>query len=171
MAEDQRFFFLDLTKAGVKGGSQKAGHVDWLELDNWDFSMSQTASANIKGGRPSKTAAVGSFSFTIKHNGPNILKIATAGTFLDSPVTFEAERGGLKGSAGSGFKTTGTYLQLVFQNVVVSSRSIAGDDGIKTENISLAFSNVQMTYRQVVSGQLGSALTSSYDAKSNQAQG
>ena len=169
MADDQRFFFLDLTKANVHGGSQKTGHLDWLELDNWDFSMSQQAQPNTKGGRPTKTSAVGSFSFTIKHNGPSIFRNVAKNEFHQVPVTFEAERGGLKATAGGGFKTTGTYLQLVFTNVVIASRHISGDDGIKTENISLAFEQVQMTYRQVVDGVLGSALTSTYDTKANQA--
>ena len=82
MADDQRFFFLDLTAAGVHGGSQKTGHTDWLELDNWDFSMNQMADANIKGGRPSKTAATGRFGFAIKHNGPQLFKLASTGQFL-----------------------------------------------------------------------------------------
>lgn len=165
MADDQRYFFLDMTKANVHGGSQKAGHIDWVELDDWDFSMSQTADPNVKGGRPSKTSATGRFGFTIKHNGPQLFKLAAGGQFINAPVTFEAERAGLQSAGGQ--SSSGVYLQLIFNRVVVSTRALSGDDGQKTEHIELAFENVAMTYKQVVNGMLGSALTKTYDAKSN----
>jgi hypothetical protein len=52
--------------------------------------------------------------------------------------------------------------------VVVSHRSLSGDDGLKMEHIELVFEHVSMMYRQVVNGVLGSANTKTYDAKSNQ---
>lgn len=164
MADDQRFFFLDLTGAGVQGGSKKTGHKDWLELDDWDFSMNQSADPNVKGGRPTKTAATGRFGFTIKHNGPRLFKLTSTGEFLPTSVTFEAERAGL--TSGQ----TGVYLRLKFDKVVVSNRHLSGDDGQKAEHIELAFQSVEMTYRQVIDGSLGPALTKSYDAKQNRAQ-
>jgi len=154
-----------MIQAGVKGGSQKTGHVDWIELDNWDFSMNQTADPNVKGGRPSKTSATGRFGFSIKHNGPLLFKLGAAGQFINSPITFEAERAGLQ-SAGAQSSTM-VYFQLVFNRTVVSHRSLSGDDGQKTEHIELVFEKVDMVYKQVVNGMLGSAITKSYDAKSN----
>ena len=51
MADNQRFFFLDMTKNGVpKGGCMKSRNRDWIELDDWDFSMHQTADPNISAG-------------------------------------------------------------------------------------------------------------------------
>ena len=165
MADDQKFFFLNMTQAGVKGGSTKAAHLDWIELDNWDFSMSQTADPNIKGGRPSKTSATGRFGFSIKHNGPQLFKLAATGQYINTPITFQAERSGLQ--SGGAQSTTMVYFQLVFNHAVVSHRSISGDDGQKTEHIELVFEKVDMTYKQVVNGMLGSAVPKSYDAKSN----
>jgi type VI protein secretion system component Hcp len=165
MADDQRFFFLDLRPAGVTdGGSQKAGHQKWAELDNWSFSMHQSAEPNVKGGRPAKTSASGAFSFSIKHNGPSLFKACSNGQFIPGPITFEAERGGLTGG------TTGVYLQLLFNNAVISSRSISGDDGDKTEGIEITFEKVTMTYKQVVNGVLQAGLTKSYDSKTNSTQ-
>jgi type VI protein secretion system component Hcp len=166
MADDQRFFFLNMTQAGVKGGSTKTGHPDWLELDNWDFSMNQTADPNVKGGRPTKTSATGRFGFSIKHNGPQLFKLAATGQFINTPITFEAERAGLQ-SAGAQSSSM-VYFQLVFNRAVVSHRSVSGDDGQKTEHIELVFEKVDMTYKQVINGMLGSAIPKSYDAKSNQ---
>ena len=166
MADDQRFFFLDMTNAGVpKGGSTKAAHLNWLELDNWDFSMTQTADPNIKGGRPSKTSATGRFGFSIKHNGPQLFKLASTGQFINTPITFHAERAGMQ--AGGAQSTSLVYFELVFNQVVVSHRSLSGDDGQKMEHIELVFQRVDMTYRQVLDGKLGAAVPKGYDAKSN----
>jgi type VI protein secretion system component Hcp len=159
---DQRFFFLDLRPAGVTdGGCIKTGHVKWAELDNWSFSMHQSAEPNVQGGRPDKTSASGAFSFSIKHYGPALFKACSSGTFIPGPIVFEAERGGLT----SGL--SGVYLQLKFSNVVVSSRSLSGDHGDKTEGIELTFQTVSMTYKQVVNGALSSGVTKSYDSKTN----
>ena len=165
MADDQRYFFLDMTKAGVKGGCTKAAHPDWLELDNWSFSMSQTADANVKGGRPSKTSATGRFGFSIRHNGPQLFKLASTGQYIDTPIVFQAERAGLQ-SAGAQSSSM-VYLQLTFNRVVVSDRSLSGDDGQKMEHIELVFEKVAMIYKQVINGKLGSAIQKSYDGKSN----
>jgi type VI protein secretion system component Hcp len=165
MADSQRYFFLNMIAAGVNGGSPKANHLNWLELSDWNFSMNQTADPNVKGGRPSKTSATGRFGFSIVHNGPQLFKLAASGQYLDQPITFEAERSGL---AGGGATSTEVYFQLIFTRSVVSHRSLSGDDGQKIEHIELVFQAVQMTYRQVVAGVLGPAITKSYDAKSNQ---
>lgn len=95
---DQRYFFLNMINAGVNGGSTKTNHVNWLELDNWDFSMNQTADPNVKGGRPSKTSATGRFGFSIVHNGPKLFQLCSSGQFINSAITFEAERAGLTGT-------------------------------------------------------------------------
>jgi len=109
---------------------------------------------------------VGRFGFTIKHFGPSIFKNASGAGFLKEPITFEAERGGLKQTSESGYKSTGTYLRLVFRHTVVAVRSLAGGIGPKTEEVELAFNEVEMTYRQVIDGKLGPAITKSFDAKS-----
>jgi type VI protein secretion system component Hcp len=163
MADEQRYFFLNIP--GVKGGSLKAGHPDWLELDSWDFSMHQTADPNVKGGRPTKTAASGRFGFSIKHNGPTLFKLAAMGQFISTAVTFHAERSGMQGAGVQ--SATMVYLELVFNRVVVSHRSLSGDSGQKTEHIELVFEKVDMTYKPVVNGMVGAAVMKSYDAKSN----
>ena len=168
MAGDQKYFFLNLLPALIHGGSPKANHLDWFELDNWDFSMNQMADPNVKGGRPSKTSATGRFGFSIVHNGPFLFQLAASGQFIgeSAPITFEAERSGL--TSGGGSTGTDVYFRLIFKKVVVSHRSLSGDDGLKMEHIELVFEHVSMMYRQVVNGVLGAANTKTYDAKSNQ---
>jgi type VI protein secretion system component Hcp len=170
MAEEQRFFFLDLRNAGVpKGGCTKQGHVDWLELGSWDFSMYQHAEPNVKGGRPSKTAATGTFGFTITHNGPALFANVAKGAHINGPVTFEAERGGVQTGTGAGVKPTTTYFRLIFNNLVVSNRDLGGDEGQKSESVRLAFEKVQMSYAQIVNGNPGPMTPKAYDMKSGQA--
>ena len=81
-------------------------------------------------------------------------------------MLFRSERSGL--TTGGGATGTGVYFQLIFKKVVVSHRSLSGDDGLKMEHIELVFEHVSMMYKQVVNGVLGSANTKTYDAKSNQ---
>ena len=169
MADDQRFFFLDLKPAGVDGGCTKQGHERWLELDSWNFNMNQTAEPNDKGGRPTNTSSSGSFSFQIKYNDPALFANCSSGNLITQAITFEAERGGLvqPGSAGSaGQKTTGTYFRLVFTGVVIHAWALGGDSGQKTEDCSFSFEEIEMTYRPVVNGVLGAAVTRKYDTKS-----
>ncbi len=160
----QKYFFLDLYHpASIDGGSKKSGHEHWMELDDWDFSMHQVIDSNKKQGTPGATSALGSFGFSITHNGPSIFKLAASTQFFDSkrPLVFEAERGGLQGG------NSGVYLQLTFGDWVVSSRSISGDHAVKTEHIEIVFGQVNMIYKQVVNGVLGPAIPKFYDVKQN----
>jgi type VI protein secretion system component Hcp len=172
MADQQRFFFLDMKTAGVvpKGGSDKKGHEDWIELDSWDFSMTQTANPNVKGGKPDGTSAMGMFSFTIKHNGPALFGACANGALIQKPITFEADRGGVNVASGNGRKPTATYFRLKFENTVITGRSISGDDTTKTEQISLNFGKVTMEYYQIVDGTPHLVGTKSYNAMAGEAK-
>ena len=135
--------------------------------------MYQSAEPNTLGGRPDNTSSSGSFSFTIKYTDPMIFANCSSGNLIPGPITFEAERGGLTqaGSSGTaGQKTTGTYLQLQFSNVVVHAWSMGGDAGLKQEDVSFSFEKLQMTYHELLNnGTLGPAITRTYDSKSLQA--
>lgn len=167
--EDQKFFFLDMTKAGIPDGGSRRPETDkWLELDSWSFSMNQTADPNVKGGKPTSTAAQGRFGFTIKHNGPMLFKGVTKSTLQTQPITFRAYRGGLDTPGDT--NPTIKYFELIFTDSLVGSRRLEGDGGQKVESIELVFNQVQLTYWQVVKGKpVSSGLTKKYNAKSNMA--
>src|ERR1700691_973030 len=120
MADEQRFFFLNMIPAGVQGGSTKIGHVGWLEIDSWSFSMNQAAEPNSNGGQPKSTAASGRFGVTMKHAGPLVDSLVASASCIAGPVTFNAERGGINVPAGTGTKPTVTYLSLVFNNLAIA---------------------------------------------------
>jgi type VI protein secretion system component Hcp len=168
MADEQRFFFLNMIPAGVRGGSTKVGHEGWFEIDNWRFHMKQKAEPNTNGGQPKTTAASGSFGFTMKHSGPNIFKLVAGSHFIKGPITFEAERGGINTVAAAGTKPTLTYLRLVFTDLAVTSRVISGGDGQKVEDVELTFTKVQYNYWQVIDGASQAVAQKSYDVKMNQ---
>jgi type VI protein secretion system component Hcp len=168
MADGVRFFFLNLIPAGVQGGSTKSGHANWLELDSWSFTMNQTAEPNAKGGRPTTTSATGSFSFRVSHNGPQLFKNVATGNFITAPIIFEAERAGVQQGSATGVKSTTTYLRLTFTGTVIAGRCISGDQGEKTEDISLSFETVALGYAQIVAGNAQGIVTKTYDVKSNQ---
>ncbi len=176
MADEQRFFFLDLTKVGVKGGCTKAGHIDWLEIDNWSFVMNQQAEPNSKGGRPMNTASSGTFSFSVKYSDPAVFANCASGNVLNGVITFEAQRTGVSQAGGTG--TAGqasavTYFQLWFRNVCIHAWDLSGDSGQKTENTSFSFEFAHMTYWPLkTTGNtttLGSPVSRAYDTKSLEA--
>jgi type VI protein secretion system component Hcp len=164
---DQKFFFLDMTKAGVpKGGSDKLDTQNWLELDSWNFSMHQSADANVKSGNVTTTSASGSFSFSIKHNGPELFRQVVNSIKTTNPVTFRAYRGGLQTSGTGGTPIT-KYFELIFNNLVVAGRHLSGDEGQKDESIELAFQTVAMSYWDVGTGTPTLVATKTYDTKTN----
>lgn len=167
MAEE-KFFFLNLIPAGVIGQSTKVGHQQWIEVDSWSFSMSQPAQPNVGGGQPKGTMATGSFSFSMKHAGPQVFKNVAQGAHIPGPCQFDAERAGIQQTTATGTKQTGTYLTLKFWDFAIVSRNLGGDSGQKNENVSLAFSKVSLGYAQVLNGMLKGMTTKTYDQKSNQ---
>jgi type VI protein secretion system component Hcp len=167
---DQKFFFLDMTKAGIpNGGSDKADTKGWLELDSWNFDMSQDADPNVKSGSVTTTSASTSFHFTIKHNGPALFQKATNSEPIKVPVTFRAYRGGVSGG-GTGGTPIAKYFELIFTNLVVAGRRLSGDEGQKEESISLAFESVQMSYWDLGTGTPVLVASKTYNTKTNIAQ-
>lgn len=163
----QKFFFLDMTKAGVpNGGSDKIDTKNWMELDSWNFHMHQTADPNQKAGGVQTTSASGSFSFSIKHNGPMLFRQVVNSVKQTNPITFRAYRGGQQITGTSGTPIA-KYFELIFTNVVVADRSLSGDEGQKDESVSLAFEKVTMSYWEMKNQTPTLVATKTYDMKTN----
>jgi type VI protein secretion system component Hcp len=171
---DQAFFFLDMTAAGVQGTSLRTGVLNWLELDNWNFSMHQDADPNVGGGKPKTTSAAGRFGFTIKYAGPGLFKHCSTGNLITTPITFRAFRGGVTNTGAAGVQPTVNYFELVFTGAVVAGRSLSGGEGTKTENVELAFQNIKMSYWPLTPATANTPVTrgvvagpKTYDMKTN----
>ena len=73
MAENTpKYFYLNLQCAGIIGNCQKQAYFQWIEVDSWSFSMTQPAQPVVGGGAPKGSMATGTFSFSMKHAGPQI---------------------------------------------------------------------------------------------------
>jgi type VI protein secretion system component Hcp len=163
----QKFFFLDMTKAGVPlGGSDKTDTLNWLELDSWNFHMDQKADANVGSGNVTTTSASGSFHFTIKHHGPQLFRQVENSIKQAQAVTFRAYRGGQEISGTSGTPIA-KYFELIFTSLVVADRTLSGDEGAKEESISLAFEQVAMSYWEMKNKTPTLVATKTYNTKTN----
>ena len=167
MAETPKYFYLNLQCAGITGNCQKQAHLKWIEVDSWSFTMNQPAAPVVGGGSPKGTMATGSFSFSQKHAGPQVFKNVASANHIAGPAEFDAERGGITQGSATGTSPTKPYLVLNFSDFAIVSRSLGGDSGQKTENISLAFSTVSLGYAQVLNGTLQGMVTKTYDQKQN----
>jgi type VI protein secretion system component Hcp len=156
-----------MTSVGVKGSSQRTGMLNWLELDNWSFSMHQDANPNVGGGKPKTTSAAGRFGFTIKYAGPALFKHCSTGNHITTPLTFRAFRGGVTNTGAAGVQPTVCYFELIFTNTVVAGRSLAGGSGDKTESVEFAFQTVKKSYWQIKNGAIQPVLAKTYDMKTN----
>lgn len=168
MAENTpKYFYLNLQAAGIIGNCQKANYLQWIEVDSWSFSMTQPAQPVVGGGAPKGSMATGTFSFSMKHAGPQIFKNVASGAHITGPSQFKAERGGLQQGTAVGGDPYAVYLELDFSDYAITSRNLGGDSGQKQENVSLSFSTVALTYTQLKAGSLGTSTTKTYDVKQN----
>ena len=162
----QKMFYFDLTKAGINGQSMRTDYLKWIEVDSWNFSMTQPAEPTVGAKRGKGTMATGTFSFSMKHSGPSVFKVvATAGN-IPGPATFVAERGGVQVGSAIGANPYKIYLQLTFQDFVITGRDLGGESGQKTESVTISFHQVSLGYAQVKNGQIQPMTTKIYDQKS-----
>jgi type VI protein secretion system component Hcp len=138
----------------------------WTEVDSWSFSMSQPADPTVGAKRGKGTMATGTFSFSMKHSGPQVFKSVATGAHIQGPATFVAERAGVAQGSAIGQNPNKQYLNLIFQDFVLTGRDIGGEAGQKTENVSVSFTVVGLGYAQVKDGQIQPMTTKMYDQKS-----
>jgi type VI protein secretion system component Hcp len=167
MAEQPKYFYLNLQCAGITGNCQKQAHLKWLEVDSWSFSISQQAAPVVGGGSPKGSKATGTFIFTQKHAGPQVFKNVASAAHIAGPAEFDAERGGINQGSAVGTSPTKPYLVLNFSDFAIVGRSLGGDSGQKSETITLAFSTVSLGYAQVVNGVMQGLVTKTYQQKDN----
>jgi type VI protein secretion system component Hcp len=170
MADTPKYFYLNLQCAGITGNCQKQAHLKWLEIDSWSFSMTQPAQPVVGGGAPKGTMATGSFSFTMKHAGPQVFKNVAQANHIAGPAEFDAERGGITQGSAINTSPTKPYLVLQFSDFAIVGRNLGGDSGQKIERITLAFSTVSLGYAQVVNGTMQGIVTKTYYQKQNSVQ-
>jgi type VI secretion system secreted protein Hcp len=146
----------------IKGDSQDAKHKDEIEVLSWSWGVSQSGSMAHGGGGGEGKASFNDFNFThhIDKASPVLLKACATGEHIkDATITVR--------KAGKGQQE---YLIIKMTDVIVTSVSLAeGTGDLTSENVSIAFANVDFEYKpQKADGSLDVGLHFKYDLKANQ---
>jgi type VI secretion system secreted protein Hcp len=153
-------FFLNLD--GIKGESTDDTHKEQIQVLSWSHSFNQPTSQTRSGagGGTVEQANHADFSITkyIDAATDDILKMCWSGKQI-AKGTFQAYR-----SDGSGDGVL--YLQVDFENIIISNYSISGGTGdVPVETVTLSYSKVSYNYKPVklADGTAGGTQKTSHD--------
>lgn len=121
--------------------SNDGTNTGWIEVESWSWGVSQS-SGGADGGASGK-ASFQDFHFTkrLDKSSPMLAKACIEGRHL-LKVTFEDYATDAKGK-------NQTYLQITFEDVLISSYQIGGQGGsdqLPMEEISFAYSKIEFKY-------------------------
>jgi type VI secretion system secreted protein Hcp len=137
----------------LKGESEETGHVEWIEIADWDWEITSDSSATKgQGSSVGKPVTEGfNFSHFYDVSSPVIMTKAFRGT------TFHTVTVDMCKQTGTG--TPQVFLQIVMRDVFITKVSTkGGEDGTVTQDISMTFKKVGMGYKmQKDNGQLASS--------------
>jgi type VI secretion system secreted protein Hcp len=138
MAADNFIQFKD-----VNGESRDDTHKQWSEVMSWSFGSNHPVWGDPSAGTGQGMGRVDftdfSFSKALDAATDDLLKAMWAGTHF-ATVKFEARRAGAKGAKY-------TYLAVELNEAIVTNYSVGGGgDGTPTENWSIKFGKIKVTY-------------------------
>jgi type VI secretion system secreted protein Hcp len=140
--------------APLKGESEETGHVEWIEISDWDWEITSDSSSNKgQGSSVGKPVSEGfNFSHFYDISSPKIMVNAFRGT------TFHTVKVDMCKQTGTG--TPQVFVQIVMRDVYITKVTTkGGEDGSVTQDISMTFKKVGMAYKkQKDNGQLADAL-------------
>lgn len=126
----------------LKGESEETGHVDWIEISDWDWEITSDSSSNKgQGSSVGKPVTEGfNFSHFYDVSSPVIMTKAFRGT------TFHTVKVDMCKQTGTG--TPQVFMQIVMRDVFITKVSTkGGEDGSVTQDISMTFKKVGMGYK------------------------
>ncbi|MCA9137529.1 MAG: type VI secretion system tube protein Hcp [Planctomycetales bacterium] len=133
--------FLDI-KGEIKGESQDKAHKDEIDVLAWSWGMSQSGSFHVGGGGGAGKANFQDISVTkwIDSASAILMLYCANGDHFDSAKLTVRKAG----------KKPMEYLLIEMKNVLVTSVSTGGSGGEDrlTENVSLNFREVKVSYKQ-----------------------
>jgi type VI secretion system secreted protein Hcp len=146
----------------IKGEAADKAHGGEIDVLAWSWGASNSGSAHIGGGGGSGKANVQDLSFTkfIDLASPDIFLATCNGKHVPEATLVVRKAG----------ETPLEYLTIKMTDVLVTSYSTGGSGGEDrlTENVTLNFAKVQVTYKeQAAKGGAGKAPTVSWDIKQN----
>jgi type VI secretion system secreted protein Hcp len=149
----------------IEGECLRKGLEKWIEISNFNFGATQTATGGFGGGQ-SGAARVSfsdlTFSKRMEKSSPHLIKAMFEGKVFDD-ATLVARRAGMKDGQPV------RYLVWEFKEVLVSGHGFGGgsDGEIPLENVSLRFAIEKMNYREVKDGSPQGPISEGWDSKLN----
>jgi type VI secretion system secreted protein Hcp len=138
---------------GIPGSSNSKTHRGWIEIESFQWTLTPL---RLEPGKGVASACSATFSAA----GESLVTlIPNVGKQIRGAVTLEKEHP----------DTALTYYRVVMEDVVISNYVVtaASSTGAPTENVSLNFEEIKVTYtEQQKDGTAGAATTVSYDCKS-----
>lgn len=158
-------YFLKLE--GIKGESTDEKHKDEIEVDSFNWGVSNEGSMGRGGGGGTGKAHFSDISFTKQCDGssPLLMKAASSGDMIKSAVLVARKAGGKGGQV--------EYLVITMDDVMVSAYSSSGSAGstsIPTDSFTLNFTKIKYEYKpQKADGSLAGSISGTYDRAANKA--
>jgi type VI secretion system secreted protein Hcp len=148
---------------GIVGESTAAAHKGEIDVQSWSWGVTQTGTSGTGGGGGAGKATFQDFHFVsrISAASPQLLEASATGSHIKLAT--------LSGASTVG-KSKGTdFLKYKLSDVTVTSVQHGDDpEGAPTEQFSLNFSKVEVSYSPVTSsGKAGAPVTFGFDLKSN----
>lgn len=149
----------------IKGESTDSGHKQWVEISHvsWGVTQPRASTLSTAGGHTNGKADLSEVSFTKLADvaSPILFQHCAMGKTIPS-ATLEFMR-----ADGDGKPVT--YFKVELDNVMVSSfHPNSGEGGILTEQVSLAYSRIKLSYtQQKITGGAGGNTSGSWDCAAN----
>jgi type VI secretion system secreted protein Hcp len=143
--------FLTLSN-GIKGESQDADHLEWIDVHSWNWGMTQSGTTHEGAGAGGGRVEVNDITFTkyVDQSTHDLIKRCCSGDHIASGQLVVRKAGGA---------APVNYLVIDFEEVLISSYQTGGsNDGLDrvTETIGLNFRRFHVTYtKQNVDGSPG----------------
>jgi type VI secretion system secreted protein Hcp len=158
--EPQHEFFLKMTN--IPGESQDQTHKDEIDVLAWSWGMSQSGSFHVGGGGGAGKVDVQDMSITkyIDKSSTDLMLHVANGAHIPEAVLTVRKAGG----------DPVDYLVIEMKKVLVTSVSTGGSGGEDrlTENLSLNFAEVKVTYTEQKSDGTGVEHSFHWDIANNQ---
>lgn len=148
---------------GIAGESMDSKHAGEIDIHSWAFGVNQTGDFHAGGGGGAGKASFHDFQFVhrVDKASPRLFLACASGEHIKSAVLTVRKAG----------KEQQEYLKFTFSDLMVSSvqdGGMAGSPELPTQNVTLAFSKVEIEYRaQKADGTLDAAVKNGWDLKKN----
>ena len=144
----------------IKGESLDSKHKDEIEVLSWSWGVQQSGTMAFGGGGGEGKASFNDFSFThhVDKASPSLLKACASGKHIkEATITVR--------KAGKGQQE---FLVIKMNDVIVTSVALNDASGGSSENVGLAFGQVDFAYSPLkATGQPDAAVHFKFDLKAN----